>query len=99
MVEVEQAEREQRADVVQGLRLSSNPGACGGSWTTGTGNNPPVPAAPLPAYMGVIVASSATTSGSAITGNIVHVVVVKTSAGYDADPKNAGTGTVTATVC
>ncbi len=47
----------------------------------------------------MIVTSSSTKSGSQISGNTVHVVVVKTNAGYDSNPGHAGTGTVVATIC
>jgi hypothetical protein len=72
---------------------------CGTSWSTGPGNSPPPPAGPLPAYMAVIVSSSIGQSGSTISGNTVHVVVVKTNPGYAPDPGHAGTGTVVAQVC
>jgi hypothetical protein len=72
---------------------------CGTSWTTGPGNSSSPPSGPLPAYMAVIVTSSASKSGSTISGNTVSVVVVKTNAGYDSNPGHAGTGTVVATIC
>jgi hypothetical protein len=49
--------------------------------------------------MAVLVTSSSTKSGSQISGNTPHIVVVKTNAGYDANPGHAGTGTVIATIC
>jgi hypothetical protein len=73
----------------------TTPAAVNGTWTTGPGNSSGAPAS-IPAYMGVIVTSSASKSGSAISGNIVNVVVVKTDAGYAGDPGHAGTGTVVA---
>lgn len=72
---------------------------CGGTWSSGPGNSSSPPSGPLPAYMAVAVTSSTGKSGSAITGNTVSVVVVKTNAGYDANPGHAGTGTVVATIC
>lgn len=71
---------------------------CGGTWSTDPGNSSPPPAGPLPSYIAVIVASSASKSGAAISGTIVHVVVVKT-ASYDANPGHPGTGSVVANVC
>ena len=62
-------------------------------------NSTPPPAGPLPAYMAVVVSSSIGKSGSAISGNTVHIVVVKTNSGYDANPGHAGTGTVVAQIC
>jgi uncharacterized repeat protein (TIGR01451 family) len=73
--------------------------ACGVNWTTAPGNSPPPPAPPLPALMGVIVSSSISQSGSTISGNTVHIVIVQTNPGYDANPGHAGTGTVIATYC
>jgi hypothetical protein len=49
--------------------------------------------------MGVIVASGTSQSGSTITGNTVHIVVVQTNPGYQANPGHEGTGTVVATYC
>ena len=49
--------------------------------------------------MGVIVSSKISQSGSQISGNTVHLVVVKTNTGYAPDPGHAGTGTVVAQVC
>ena len=72
---------------------------CGGTFTTDPGNSAPPPNGPLPAYMSVIVTSNVTKSGSTISGTIVHIVIVKTNAGYDANPGHPGTGTVVATVC
>ena len=73
--------------------------ACGVAWSAATGSSAPPPAGPLPSYMAVIVASSATQSGSTISGATAHVVVVRTVAGYDANPGHAGTGAVVATIC
>ena len=73
--------------------------ACGTDWSTDPGNSAPPPAGPLPAYMAVIVSSSISKSGSQISGNTVHIVIVKTNAGYDSNPGHAGTGLVVATVC
>jgi hypothetical protein len=49
--------------------------------------------------MAVIVSSKVSKSGSAISGNTPHVVVVKTNSGYAPDPGHAGTGTVVASIC
>jgi hypothetical protein len=56
--------------------------ACGTAWSTGPGNSPPPPSGPLPAFMAVIVSSSVSKSGSTISGDTVHVVIVQTNAGY-----------------
>jgi uncharacterized repeat protein (TIGR01451 family) len=80
------------------LPATSPPTACPSSWTTTPGDSPH-PAAAVPSYMGVLVTGKVTRSGSTIGGNVVHVVVVKTDAGYAADAGNPGTGTIVATYC
>jgi hypothetical protein len=49
--------------------------------------------------MAVIVTGKSTKSGAQISGSTASIVIVKTNAGYDANPGHAGTGTVVATVC
>jgi len=46
--------------------------------------------------MAVIVTSSVTKAGSAISGNATAIVVLKTDPGYSGNPGHAGTGTVVA---
>jgi uncharacterized repeat protein (TIGR01451 family) len=79
--------------------LSSTPPNCPGTWTTLTGNSPPPPNGPLPTYMGVVVTSQVTKSGSTLKGNIVHIVVVTTNSGYAPGPGHNGTGKIVATYC
>jgi kumamolisin len=71
---------------------------CGTTFTTNPGNSPP-PTSGVPSYMGVLVASSVTKSGSTITGTWAHIVVVKTNPGYAPNPGSPGTGTIIATFC
>jgi hypothetical protein len=73
--------------------------ACGTNWSTGPGNSAPPPAGPLPAYMGVIVSSSISKTGSIISGDTAHIVIVKTKPGYGPAPGHAGRGTVVAQLC
>jgi hypothetical protein len=81
---------------------TSEPPANGNQWTTGPGNSGAPPSPALPAYMGVVVSDSITESdsltrsGSAVTGDTVHMVVVKVDPDYDGNPGHAGTGTVVA---
>ena len=83
----------------KGFENSTSVPVCGtATWSTVGGNSPPPPAT-VPTYMGVIVTSTITKSGSTISGNIVHIVIVKTNPGYAPDPAVPGTGTVVATVC
>jgi hypothetical protein len=49
--------------------------------------------------MAVIVTSSAHQSGSTISGNTPHIVIVKTNPGYAPNPGHAGTGTVVLVIC
>jgi hypothetical protein len=72
---------------------------CGGAWSTDPGNSAPPPPGPLPAYLAVIVTSSTGKNGPTITGNTLHIVIVKTNPGYAPNPGHAGTGTVVSVVC
>jgi hypothetical protein len=75
------------------------PPVCGGNWTTDTGNATPPPPGPLPPFMAVIVSSNVTQNGSIISGDIEHIVVVKTNPGYSPNPGNPGTGMIIGVVC
>jgi hypothetical protein len=77
---------------------AAEPSTCGSAWTTSGGNSPP-PAAGIPSYTVVVVTSSVGKSGSVISGNSVHIVVVRTDTGYAPNPADHGTGTVVATFC
>lgn len=77
---------------------STNP-ACGQSWSTDPGNSSGPPDPPLPAFMIVRVSNSISKSGSTISGNTPHLVVVQVNPGYDANPGHAGTGTVVGVLC
>ena len=57
------------------------------------------PPATVPAYMGVLVSSKVSKSGSTISGDAKSIVVVKTDPGYAPNPGHAGTGTVVAAFC
>jgi hypothetical protein len=72
---------------------------CGINWTTAPGSSAPPPSGPLPTFMGVIVTSSLHKSGSAISGNTIHIVVIEVSPGYASNPGHSGTGRVVAQVC
>ncbi len=68
---------------------------CGQTWTTRPGNSsrPPRSVA-ANSYMAVIVSSNITRRGSVISGNVLHVVLVRTNAGYGPNPGHPGTGTI-----
>ena len=73
--------------------LTPNPPSAGGVWRTDPGNssNPP---ASVPSYIGILVASTDSKSGSTISGNVVAIAIVRTDPGYEGNPGHAGTGTV-----
>jgi len=83
----------------KGFAISPAIPSCGSTFMSTTGNSPPPPIGPLPSTIAVIVTSNVTQSGSIITGNIVHIVLVSTNPGYAPDPGHPGTGTVTSVVC
>jgi hypothetical protein len=83
----------------KGFEASPSIAACGKSWTADPGNSTPPPVGPLPAYVPVIVASKIDQSGSLISGNTVHVDLVKVNPGYSSDPGHPGTGTIVSQIC
>ena len=78
--------------------ISTNPPACGDTWTSRPGNSSDPPDT-IPLYMGVVVSSSISQSGSTISGDAPGIVVVRTNPGYRRDPGHPGTGTVVAVFC
>jgi hypothetical protein len=82
----------------KGFENSKNPPVCKTGWTTDPGNSADPPAT-IPQYMGVIVSSKISKTGSTISGDTVRIVVVKTDPGYAPNPGHPGTGTVLASVC
>ena len=82
----------------KGFEDTTAPPICGLTWTTDPGNSTPPPAS-IPQYMAIIVASNVKQSGSSISGDILHVVIVKTNPGYQGNPGHAGTGTIVSVVC
>lgn len=75
---------------------TSEPPANGNTWTCTAGNSSEPPAGPLPVFMAVVVADSVTKSGPTISGDTVHIVVVRVNPGYAPNPGHPGTGTVVA---
>jgi len=72
---------------------------CGTTWSADPGNSTGPPDGPLPPYMAVIVSSSISHSGPVISGNVAHVVVVRTTSGYAPDAGHPGTGDVVGQIC
>jgi Big-like domain-containing protein len=88
------------ADDVSSLPTKSPANVCGTSLATHPGNSSdPVPAIGIPSYMGVLVASSITKTGSQIDGTWSAIVVVQTDGGYAPNPGHPGTGSIVATFC
>jgi FtsP/CotA-like multicopper oxidase with cupredoxin domain len=80
------------------LPTSTPPAACGSAWTS-TGGNSGAPPETVPQYMGVLVSSSVSKTGSTIGGNTTSIVVVNVAPGYAANPGKPGSGTVVAVYC
>jgi hypothetical protein len=78
--------------------ISTNPPACGDTWTSRPGNSSRPPAK-LPSFMGVVVSTAVNKSGSTLSGNVPAIVVVQTNPGYAPDPGHPGTGSVVAVFC
>jgi hypothetical protein len=78
--------------------ISTIPPACGDTWTSRSGNSSGPPDT-LPPFMGVIVSSSISKSGSTILGNAPAIVVVQPDPGYRPDPGHPGTGTAVTVYC
>ena len=74
-----------------------SPPSCGGSFTANPGNSGSPPTS-VPSYMGTLVTSKVTQSGSNIVGTVTRIVVVKTSS-YGPSPGAGGKGTVVAVIC
>jgi hypothetical protein len=83
---------------LKGFAYSPTAAACGVNWSIGPGNSASPPAT-LPSQIPVIVTSNAAKSGSTISGNTVHVVLVNVGPGYAPDPGHPGNGTIAATIC
>ena len=82
----------------KGLELSNASPWCGQTWTTRPGNSPHPPKT-VPSMMAVIVSSHITKRGPVISGDIVHIVMVRTNPGYGPNPGHPGTGTIVGQVC
>ncbi|HEX9547799.1 MAG TPA: hypothetical protein VF942_10700 [Acidimicrobiales bacterium] len=84
----------------KGFELSNASPWCGQSWSTGPGNSPhPPKAVPAGTVMAVIVSSHIAKKGPVISGDIVHIVLVRTNPGYGPNPGHPGTGTIVGQLC
>lgn len=84
-------------DSFKGYADGSAP-ACNATWSTGPGNSS-APPATVPSYTAVVVSSTITKQGPHITGDTVHVALVRADAGYGPSPGQPGTGTVVFMIC
>jgi hypothetical protein len=82
---------------MKGFVTGTSPPACGASWTSGPGDTGLEPAT-VPSYTAVIVTSHVAKSGAKISGDTVHVVVVRTTA-YGPVPTKPGKGSIVGVVC
>lgn len=82
---------------MKGFADSPTSMTCGGTWTTRTGNSS-APPATITGTIEVIVSSTVTQRGSVLSGNVVHILMVKVSS-YGPAPGHVGTGTIVGTVC
>jgi Bacterial Ig-like domain (group 1) len=82
----------------KGFEIGNASPWCGQTWTTRPGNSPHPPKT-VPAMMAVIVSSHITKRGPVISGDIVHIVLVRTNADYGPNPGHPGTGTIIAQIC
>jgi PKD repeat protein len=80
------------------LPQMSPPEVCGTTFTAQPGNSGHPPDT-VPEYMGVLVTSAVTQSGSTLNGTWGGIVVVHTDPGYGPNPGHPGTGTIVATFC
>jgi hypothetical protein len=78
---------------------TSEPPTCGSAWTSTPGNSPAPQNPPLPSFMGVVVSTKVSQSGSTISGDTSRIIVVTPNPGYEPDSGHLGTGTVVATYC
>lgn len=72
--------------------------ACGTAWSTGPGNSAHPPDV-VPSYTAVLIAGTITKNDPEVTGDTVHVALVRTDPGYGPDPGQAGTGTIVYMIC
>jgi hypothetical protein len=79
--------------------LPAGPPACGITWSSTNGGNSVGAPASVPAYMGVLVASTVTKDKNTSSGNVVRIVVVQTNPDYGIGPGKQGTGTIVAEFC
>jgi hypothetical protein len=86
------------AGAVTTLPSTSPVNVCGSTFRTSSGNSPP-PTSGVPSYMGVLVASSVTKSGTTINGTWAKIVVVRVDPGYSPSPGRSGRGKIVATFC
>jgi len=82
----------------KGFEESDQNPTCGDTYNADPGNSTPPPDS-IPSTMEIIVSSNISKHGHTITGDVLHIVLVKTNPGYQGNPGHAGTGTIIQQVC
>ncbi len=82
----------------KGYETSNASPWCGQTWTTRPGNSPHPPSS-VSGLMAVIVTAHVTKRGPVLSGDIVHIVLVRTNPGYGPNPGHVGTGSIVTTLC
>ena len=82
----------------KGFEGGSQPTACTGHFSAEPGGSGDPPRT-IPNLMMVLVTSHVSRSEEELTGDVVHIVVVKTDPGYAPEPGFPGTGTVVGQIC
>jgi len=86
-----------KVSTFKGFAPNPSSPSCGVNWSSTTAAA--APNGPLPANMAVMVTSSLSQSGSHVSGDTVHIVIVKTNPGYQPSSGHPGTGTVIQQIC
>jgi hypothetical protein len=84
-------------DAFKGFAPGRSP-ICVGSWSAHPGDSS-APPATVPAYTAVLVSSDITRDEAQISGNSIHIALVRTDAGYGPSPDSPGTATVVYMIC
>ena len=82
----------------KGYETSNASPWCGQTWTKRPGNSPHPPSS-VSGLMAVIVTAHVTKRGPVLSGDIVHIVLVRTNPGYGPNPGHVGTGSIVTTLC
>jgi len=82
----------------KGFVASLDTPVCGAAWTSRPGNSSDPPRT-VPRYLAVVVTRALGESHSVLFGDVAHIAIVKTAAGYGPSPGHHGVGQVVSIVC